>query len=490
MSGSSTSTATLAMGTDTLTNTGTLTTTSSGGGSTITDIITAILNNTTGTVNINGLTSLSGSINNSSAGTVNVNASLQVNAVQNNGTIDIASGQTLSLPTPTVSAVSFNQNGGQVNVSAGGFLNTTAGMLTLNGGTITLAAGASSQGVLKPGAMQFTGSTTTGTIASGVVGAGQSPGYVDLGTATPTLTIGAGTQPAQVIISAPITDGGIVKSGAGTLELSGAGTYSLGTTVTAGTLIAANTSGSATGTGDVTLNGGILASGATGSISGNVLSGSAAHTIAPGGVGTVGSLTIGGLTSTSLTTLNFDLGTGSGEITNGDLLTLGAGTVSIGPGTLLTFGGTPVLGNDYRLIGDTSGAGTVVDAIPLANFTLPAAPMGENFSLSTGVDANYIDLVVASNGPANLTWNNAGGTSDYHLGHGNEFQLEQRHLQHGVQRPGQRHLQRQQPEQYHCQLCGGTQHHGQPRLSGRQQYQRQLHHQRRRRQHRRHGIAH
>ena len=141
------------------------------------------------------------------------------------------------------------------------------------------------------------------------------------------------------------------------------------------------------------------------------LSDSAAHTIAPGGVGTVGSLTIGGLTTTNLTTLNFDLGTGTGEITNGDLLTLGTGTVSIGSGTVMTFGGTPVAGNDYRLIGDTSGSGSVVDAIPLANFTLPAALVEEGFSLSTSVDADFIDLVVGSSGPANLTWNNSGGES-------------------------------------------------------------------------------
>ena len=164
-------------------------------------------------------------------------------------------------------------------------------------------------------------------------------------------------------------------------------------------MIAANTSGSATGTGNVTLNGGILASGTTGSISGNVLPDSAAHTIAPGGVGTVGSLTIGGLTSTNLTTLNFDLGTGTGEITNGDLLTLGTGTVSIGSGTADDFrrdtGCRQRLSPHRRY----SSSGAVVDAIPLANFSLPAAPVGTGFSLSNTVDAGFIDLVVGSSGP-------------------------------------------------------------------------------------------
>ena len=204
--------------------------------------------------------------------------------------------------------------------------------------------------------------------------------------------------------------GSLTKSGTNSLTLSTVDTYTGGTNLNAGTLIVSNTSGSATGTGAVTLNGGILASGSTGSISGNVLAGAGSHTIAPGGVGTVGSLSIGGLTSTNLTTLNFDLGTGTGEITNGDRLTLGLQTVSIGSGTLMTFGGTPVGGNDYRLIGDNN-FGADVDAIPLANFSLslPGAPAGLSYSLSNTVDPGFIDLVVAT--PANLTWNNAGGSA-------------------------------------------------------------------------------
>jgi autotransporter-associated beta strand protein len=61
------------------------------------------------------------------------------------------------------------------------------------------------------------------------------------------------------------------------------------------------------------------------------------------------------------------------------------------------------------LIGDQS-SGTVVGAIPLGNFTLPSAPVGQTFALSTSVDPGFIDLVVSSTGPANLTWNNAGAT--------------------------------------------------------------------------------
>ncbi len=77
--------------------------------------------------------------------------------------------------------------------------------------------------------------------------------------------------------------GGLQKVGAGTLTLTAANLYSGPTTLVAGTLVVANSQGSATGSSTVTLNGGILAAGPSGgTISGPVLAGNAAQTIAPG----------------------------------------------------------------------------------------------------------------------------------------------------------------------------------------------------------------
>jgi autotransporter-associated beta strand protein len=227
-----------------------------------------------------------------------------------------------------------------------------------------------------------------------------------------TLTVGNDNKPAEYAGQISGT-GEVVKIGTGIWTLDGPSNYSGGTNVNGGTLVVSNASGSATGSGNVTLNSGTLASGSVGSISANVIAGTGAHTIAPGGVGSIGTLTLGGLTTSNQTTLNFDLGTGSGIITNGDLLVLGNGTVSIAPGTLVTFGVDPAAGGvDYRLIGDTSG-GAVVDGITLANFTLPTAPSGITYSLSNSVDPGYIDLMVGGPGPAStLTWNNTGGTGD------------------------------------------------------------------------------
>jgi autotransporter-associated beta strand protein len=201
-------------------------------------------------------------------------------------------------------------------------------------------------------------------------------------------------------------------SGGGTLILkqaaasvAGVGAYSGTLTVSGGTTLdLSNASGSAMGTGNVVLSGGSLTSD-SGSMTGNVTSTGAVNTIAPGGVGSIGTLSLGGLTTDNQTTLNFDLGTGSGTITNGDLLILGSGTISIGSGTAITFGtdpGVSAVGNDYELIGGT------ISGISTGSFTLPTAP-GVTYGLSK--IGGFIDLVVNGTGPANLTWNNTGAGS-------------------------------------------------------------------------------
>jgi fibronectin-binding autotransporter adhesin len=266
------------------------------------------------------------------------------------------------------------------------------------------------------------GSINSATTGSGnidlVTSDGQSPVFLSIGNNNGNSKLSGIISDIPTYTGATSLGSQIIKIGTGSLTLSGANTFSGGVVIDSGTLLAGYTVSSATasstGIGPVTLTGGVLASvaGAKSYVMGVVTAGNTTtNTIAPGGVGTIGSLVIGGLTSTNLTTLDFDLGTGSGEVTNGDLLTLGTGTVSIGAGTLMSFGGSPVGGDDYRLMGDTSG-GTVVDAIPLTNFTLPTAPAGFTYALSNSVDAGFIDLVVSGGGgPVSLTWNNAGGAS-------------------------------------------------------------------------------
>ncbi len=121
-----------------------------------------------------------------------------------------------------------------------------------------------------------------------------------------------------------------------------------------------------------------------GSIQGEVLPGSGASVLAPGGLGSIGTLTIGSLITASNLTLNFDLTTPGGS---GDLLAITNG-LTVGQDTPITFGTDPTTDGDYRLIGYGSLTGS------LSDFELPTAPSGVTYSLSTTVDPGYIDLVV------------------------------------------------------------------------------------------------
>jgi autotransporter-associated beta strand protein len=168
------------------------------------------------------------------------------------------------------------------------------------------------------------------------------------------------------VITSPLN---ITKIGSGALTLTGNNTYSLLTTVSAGTLVAANTTAgqSSTGTGNVILNAGTLASavGATSYVAGTVIAGSGAHTIAPGNVGSIGQLNVGGLTLNANSTLSFDISSLSHDLLQDTgSLTIASGT----PTVSLTTSGT--LSGNYTLA-TYSGSG-----LSNSSFTLPTAPAG------------------------------------------------------------------------------------------------------------------
>jgi autotransporter-associated beta strand protein len=93
---------------------------------------------------------------------------------------------------------------------------------------------------------------------------------------------------SDVSIEVPVQNGGLSKSGPGTLRLTSPNTYADGTVLSSGKLWVNNTTGSGTGGGTVTVNGGIL--GGTGTISG-VATINSAGTIAPGTDAAIGTLT-------------------------------------------------------------------------------------------------------------------------------------------------------------------------------------------------------
>jgi autotransporter-associated beta strand protein len=315
-------------------------------------------------------------------------------AITGTGGITFTGGETTNL-TSTASSYS-----GPVVITASSLVQFSTNASTSAGSQLNISSGTAVVANLSSGSF------------GGLIGSGA---FSASSTGTSSISIGAlndASDNFSGIISGTLS---LTKVGTGTQIFSGANTYSGTTNISAGTFSVANTTGSGTGTSVVTLTGGTLASGTVGSISGSVTAAASAE-IAPGGINSsIGALTLGGLTTASGTNLNFDLGAGpattigsSSVVTNGDLLNLGTTSTNIASGTRITLGSqTPVGGDDYRLIG-----GTAVSGITLSNFSLPTPPMGDTYALSTAVDPGYIDLVVGVLGPANLTWDNAGGTGN------------------------------------------------------------------------------
>jgi autotransporter-associated beta strand protein len=281
-------------------------------------------------------------------------------------------------------ATALTLNGAGMVILAGA--NTYTGPTTISSGTLQLnnarAAQNSTVAVNGNSALAF-GSGVTAPVLGGLAGT-VNVDLVTTDSAAVALTVG-GNNASTTYTGTLSGSGSLTKAGTGALTLSGPNTYTGGTIVEAGILVASNgANGSATGSGTVTLSGGTLASGSGGgSIEGVVEIESFPSVIAPGGIGSIGTLTIGSLITASDLTLNFDLTTPAG---NGDLLVI---TRVLEPGlTTITFGTDPTVLGNYRLIGYETLMGNV------SEFDLPAAPSGLRYSLSTTVDPGYIDLVV------------------------------------------------------------------------------------------------
>ena len=112
---------------------------------------------------------------------------------------------------------------------------------TVNGGTLTanrinlMPHVSTPANILLGGDLNFTPLSNAAAVIANGAGTGTS-GRVDLGGANRTLNIGNGSAANDLTISVPVINGGLTKTGAGTLALTGANTYAGDTNVEQGTL--------------------------------------------------------------------------------------------------------------------------------------------------------------------------------------------------------------------------------------------------------------
>ena len=245
-------------------------------------------------------------------------------------------GAQFSGPVTLSGAGSFSAH--TLQVDAAQTFTLAGGTLTLN--TINLMPGATPAQIAISGNIAINAlSNVTAAVRNGT-GSGSS-GFIDLSAGTRTLTIGDGSSEVDLSVDVAISNGGIIKSGAGTMRLNSANTYAGGTTVSAGRLLVNNTTNSGTGSGAVTVNGGYL--GGTGIISG-VVAVNTAGTIAPGTASAIGKLTLGSVPTFSGT--NFNRINRNGGSPLSDQLALSTGTLNYAGALVISNAGSVLLGGE------------------------------------------------------------------------------------------------------------------------------------------------
>ncbi|HZF01480.1 MAG TPA: glycosyl hydrolase family 28-related protein [Methylomirabilota bacterium] len=297
----------------------------------------------------------------------------------NAGTVNLLGG------TLTAEAIQFG-NGG--TYSAG-----STASLNVSGGTLYIGVGGISKNSL--------GTLAVSTILSGGIIAATLP-WSSSNAMTLTLTNGGvtfqtadATGTAQNISLSGVLSGtgGLAKTGAGTLTLNGANTYSGGTTNNAG-ILAVTTASSGAGA--------------------YSLAGGAALNVQVAGTGT--SLQMSSFTPNAGSTLNLYLnssGNPTAPIINVSGALMPASTVTINLGGIISGAG------QFPLIKYGSLGGAGFGAFVLGSFTLPIGPVGSAVLVNDTTNQS-IDLNVTIPPPARLTWDgtingnwNIGGTANW-----------------------------------------------------------------------------
>ena len=313
-----------------ISNNGTLTKTGAGtltlsGANTYTGATTV----SAGTLNVTGTLSDDTAITVSSGATYDVDASDTIKSIDGAGTIDIASGQTLTA-------------GDATNKTFSGVIQGSGGLAKTGTGTLTLS-----------GTNTYTGDTTISQGGITLEGQLESGNYDGAIANSGTFTIDSSSN--QTLAGVISGTGALNKSGSGTLTLSGTNTYSGSTTITNGTISVSSsanlgaTPGSADGD-NIIFNGGTLS--ATNDFT----------------LGTNKGITLTGngtIDVASSNTMTFDgIITDSGNLTKSGSGTLVLGGANQNDGTITVNAGILEISDQYSL-GSSSGGTVVADGASL-----------------------------------------------------------------------------------------------------------------------------
>ena len=231
--------------------------------------------------------------------------------------------------------------------SAGASSNTydpAAATVTVFGasGTSTPAAGGTV--AVDPGGVQLTGTLQFRATGNNSIYTIAGPGVLSVATGGTTFDVGnvsGGTAPSAVIAATIDGVDAVTKTGAGTLTLTGANTYSGGTTIQSGTVSISQLSAfsgpthvsSGVGLGAVTLDGGKLVTTSTGSLANDLTFADSKTSILAAATGTT--LTLGGNASTGNFNTAINIGAGATAQFGSASET---GTIVVGRSALISFG--------------------------------------------------------------------------------------------------------------------------------------------------------
>jgi autotransporter-associated beta strand protein len=377
---------------------------------------------TASALSINGsFTSNGGSVAGAYGGVLQFNPGAGTNGdgsfVANGGSAGAAFGGQIIWVAVNPGDAVYTANGGQETDAPGGVLDfigitDVGGRITANtgsnggvGGAIHFISGsADSASAANASAAQVrtfgNGSFDQSEWFSGshILGSIEGDGQIFLGS----YPLSVGSNNLNTTFSGVIQDGGILggtggsikKAGSGTLTLSGANTYTGGTTVSSGSLLITSKAASGTGTGAVHVNAGTL--GGTGAVGGSVTIGTgtgAGATLSPGRT-TTGTLTLKKtLTFKRDGTYKFEV-----EINTGKADKVTAKGVTISSGALFSFlglgSGTLTQGTVFTAIDNTATTPIAGTFVNLADGSVFNAS-GNNFQVSyEGGTGNDLTLTV------------------------------------------------------------------------------------------------